>query len=72
MPAAAFQASAGIVGRSVVDVMTHMPMMMVMMRGRVMMDGGRSRTSNQRRHADNDGQGRENFTHQRLQNEQLQ
>ncbi len=68
MPAAAPQASAGIVDRLVVAVMRVMmrvvrQMMMVVMMSAMMMNGGRSRTGNQRRHADNDGQGRENLTH---------
>ena len=66
MPAATLQASAGIIGRLVVAVMHVMmcvmrQMMMVVMM--MVMDGGRSRTGDQRRHADNDGQGRENLTH---------
>jgi lipopolysaccharide/colanic/teichoic acid biosynthesis glycosyltransferase len=77
MPAAANQASAGIVDRSVVAVMHVMmcvvrQVMMMVVVMMMMMDGGGSRTGQQRRHTDNNGQGRENLTHQRLQNEHLQ
>jgi hypothetical protein len=69
MPAAALQASAGIVERSVAVVavmhamMRVVRQMMAVMVTMVVVDGGRSRTGDQRRHADNNGQGRENLTH---------
>jgi len=70
MPAAARQASAGIVDRLVVVVMRHVMMrvvrqmmMMRMVMRMVMMSGSGRRAGNQRRHADNNGQSRENLTH---------
>ena len=52
-----------VVMRAVVRAVVRQTMMMMAMMHRAMMNSGRSRTGDQRRHADNNGQGRENLTH---------
>jgi hypothetical protein len=51
-----------VVVRVMMAVIGHM-MAMGMMRHVVMMNGGRSRRSDQQRRCDDDGQSREKFTH---------